>query len=73
MKYNPITNELLTDKGILIKKLLCPISQQWQDMEEGLNQHRLCNHCTHIIYDTAHITEEEAKELVGKTLYKENN
>jgi len=32
MKYNITTNELLTEKGQLIKKLECPYRIQWDQL-----------------------------------------
>jgi hypothetical protein len=65
MKYNPLTNELLADDGMLLKKLHCPIAQQWDTMPEARLIYKVCDHCTRPVHDTALLTEDEVKALIS--------
>jgi hypothetical protein len=64
MKYNPLTNELFTDTGKLLKKLHCPLSQQWESMTEATSNHKVCNTCSKAVYDTAFLSEANVQELI---------
>jgi len=64
MKYNPLTNELLTDDAMLLKKLHCPFAQRWEHMSEAMPEYRICNHCATAVHDTALLNEDEVKQLI---------
>ena len=66
MKYNPLTNELLADNGILLKKLHCPIAQQWDALTDAKPAYKVCKHCSKPVHDTALLTEGEVKELISE-------
>lgn len=66
MILNPITNELFSDSGILIKKLECPYKIAWKDLEVINKVSRNCSVCDHLILDTAFFNDEELLELVNK-------
>jgi len=69
MMFNPQTLELFTDSGKLIKKLNCPFSMDWRDMEmaEDNDRARMCDRCTTPILDTAKYKDSELlKILVDK-------
>mgnify|MGYP000013992793 CR=1 FL=1 len=65
MILNPITNELFSDSGILIKKLECPYKIAWKDLEVINKVSRNCSVCDHLILDTAFFNDEELLELVN--------
>lgn len=64
MKYNPLTNELLTNDGMLLKKLHCPFTQQWEAMIEATPAVRICDHCSKAVHDTAPLNEDEVQQLI---------
>lgn len=64
MKFNPLTNELFTDGDRLLKKLHCPILQQWEAMTEAIPAHKICDRCSKAVYDTAFLSEANIQELV---------
>ena len=59
MQFNPLTNELYTSKGEIIKKLNCPYAMQWDTLHGKGTPYRECSKCSHLIIDTAFFTEEE--------------
>lgn len=65
MKFNPLTNELFTDDGKLLKKLHCPFTQQWEFMIETTPLHKICEHCAKTVHDTAFLNEEDVKHLIN--------
>jgi hypothetical protein len=64
MKFDPISKNLYTDKGQLIKKLNCPYKMDWEGMQEQSKSVRICTLCTHSIFDTGHLGEAELLEIV---------
>lgn len=64
MKFNPITNELFTDKGQYVKRLYCPYKVEWADMEKTSLSARKCSICKHDIIDTAFLTDEDLLKTV---------
>ena len=65
MKFNPITNELLTDNGKLLKKLHCPLAKQWEIMNQATPTYKVCNTCSKAVYDTALLSEDSIQELIN--------
>jgi hypothetical protein len=65
MKYNPITHELFTDDGKLLKKLHCPLAQQWESMTKAIPTYKVCNTCSKAVYDTAFLSEDSSHELLN--------
>lgn len=75
MVLNPITNELFSDSGILIKKLECPYKIEWKDLEVINKVSRNCSVCDHQILDTAFFTDDALLEVVSNnpaTCFKVN-
>ena len=75
MVLNPITNELFSDSGILIKKLECPYKIAWKDLEVINKVSRNCSVCDHQILDTAFFTDDALLEVVSNnpaTCFKVN-
>jgi hypothetical protein len=75
MVLNPITNELFSDSGILIKKLECPYKIEWKDLEVINKASRNCSVCDHQILDTAFFTDDALLEVVSNnpaTCFKVN-
>ena len=66
MRFNPIKKELYNDNGQLIKKLHCPYSMHWDELNlvEGAANGRNCSICESTILDTADYTEAELVKLV---------
>ena len=66
MKYDPIKKKLFTDKGLLIKKLHCPIKIEWSELKgNDLNkQYRVCNHCEKSITDTSYYSDKKIYKMV---------
>jgi hypothetical protein len=65
MKYNPLTNELFTDYGTMLKKLHCPLSQQWESMTKAIPTYKVCSTCSKAVYDTALLNEDTIQELIS--------
>tara|TARA_B100002052_G_scaffold88815_1_gene81719 strand:+ start:425 stop:706 length:282 start_codon:yes stop_codon:yes gene_type:complete len=61
MKYDPIKKQLFTDKGLLIKRLHCPIKIQWNELKSNdlNNKNKLCKHCTQLIIDTSYYSDKK--------------
>ena len=65
MKFNPITNELFTDGGLLLKKLHCPLNKQWENLSQAIPlKGKLCDHCDKVIIDSSLLNEEDVAELM---------
>ena len=65
MLFNPITNELFTDSGQLIKRLHCPYTIAWEDLTVGPDSSgRLCSQCSHNILDTSMHSEAELLQIM---------
>ena len=52
MKYNPITTQLFTEKGELIKELYCPLSKEWNKLNNGY-----CKSCSKTVHDTSKMSD----------------
>lgn len=66
MKYNPITKEVFSDEGQLIKKLDCPFRVKWEDLNDHHSTFRKCLNCDRSILDTKYLSEEELIETMNK-------
>ncbi len=68
MNFNPITKELFTDKGELIKKLFCPFRMNWNLMEPNSKnmKSRMCSNCDNSILDTSMYNEDELCKLLNQ-------
>ena len=65
MKFNPHTNRLFADNGILIKNLHCPFRQNWSNLDETNDPAiRQCGICQHPIIDTAFKTDDQLLALL---------
>ena len=66
MMFNPQTLELFTNSGKLIKKLNCPFSMDWRDMEASPDNDRarICDKCTTPILDTAKYKDRELWKIL---------
>lgn len=75
MILNPITKELFSDSGILIKKLECSYKMEWKDLEVINKVSRNCSVCDHQILDTAFFTDDALLVVVSNnpaTCFKVN-
>ena len=68
MKYNPLTRQLLTDEGHLLKQLRCPRHVAWDDLpaDPAGQAHRPCHLCDHTIHDTAGMTDHDLVRLLDR-------
>jgi hypothetical protein len=67
MKFNPHTNHLFTDDGLLIKRLHCPFRLDWRKLGPTDDPAaRRCDICQHAVTDTAHRTEAELLALMAE-------
>jgi hypothetical protein len=65
MKYNPITRQLYTDSGMFLKKLHCPLSKQWEELNAtNFLKGKMCDQCNKTVYDTSLFSDEQLSELV---------
>lgn len=65
MKFNPITQQLFTDSGILVKVLHCPLFKRWDDLTDiALSQNKLCDSCNHNVLETSLLKEDELLNLL---------
>lgn len=69
MKYNPLTNELFTDDGRLLKKLHCPFVQQWEAMTEAIPAYKICDRCSKAVHDTALLNEDKVQQLINNNAH----
>ncbi len=68
LKFNPVTNQLFTDDGQLIKKLQCPYRIDWDSLEEDLGNagNRKCSQCNHNIIDASNYPQEALVKMLGE-------
>ncbi|QXV66100.1 hypothetical protein INP83_03115 [Mucilaginibacter sp. 21P] len=69
MKFNPLTNELFTDDGSLLKTLHCPLSVYWDDMKQVTSLYKDCSHCSKRVYDTSMYKDDEITMLIKTDPY----
>ena len=67
MKFNPLTKQLFTEDGRLIKRMHCPFRLDWRKLQltEDVGARR-CGICQHEVTDTALRTEEELLALLAE-------
>jgi hypothetical protein len=60
MKFNPITKEVFTDSGHLLKQLNCPLKICWDELIVIVNSEsaRQCSNCKHPILDTSKFSDD---------------
>ena len=67
MVFNPITQQLFTNKGQLIKHLHCPLNMQWSELHPRENsREKRCEHCSRTIIKTDALSDEALLSLVTK-------
>ncbi len=66
MKINPITKELFTDEGTMIKRLHCPYNVRWDALESihNIDTVKKCSICNHEILDTASLNDADIYRIV---------
>jgi hypothetical protein len=64
MLYNPITASLFATDGTLIKRLHCPLQQQWAQLVTVTDAAKVCWACAKPVYDTALLDEGEVRALL---------
>ncbi len=65
MKFNPISNELFSNDGHLIKKLHCPFKVEWETLiGNSENGNRRCGICEREIIDTNHLNDGEILSII---------
>ena len=65
MSFDPITRQLFTSGGELIKQLECKFYVRWEDMtDEQDSLAGKCTICTRAVFDTALHTEDELVALL---------
>ena len=66
MKFNPITKEVYTDQGVLVKKLYCPLKMQWDRLLPEVRGERRCEACERSVIDTSELTDEDLLKIVER-------
>jgi hypothetical protein len=67
MKYKIDTKELITDKGIVLKKMQCSIEVDWEEMQPGKNDlERICSHCNKTVLNIDSLSDEEVIFVLSK-------
>lgn len=66
MLFDPETNELFTNKGLFIKKLECPLTKRWQQLEkvDDKDFKRLCQDCNKHVVNTEGLNDEQVYAIV---------
>ena len=64
MKFDPISKEVLTNKGEFIKKINCPFNMRWDNLIGDDLSNRKCSKCDHRIIDTQLLTDVELLNMV---------
>lgn len=66
MRFNPLTRNLYTDGGRLIKKLQCPHGRRWEEqLQTGQTLVKYCDICDRNISDTSDLSDEDVLRLVS--------
>lgn len=67
MKFNPVTQTLITKKGRFIKKLHCPKNIDWRSMSLSSDQRsRLCDHCEKQVLDIKDMTGSQVRKIIKR-------
>lgn len=66
MKFNPLTKEVYTDDGRLLKKMNCPYRVSWNSLAPVSNSpaDKRCSMCNTRIIDTAGHTDESLAAIM---------
>lgn len=64
MKFDPLTKDIYTDKGVFIKTMNCPYKMTWDNLEITNSTMRKCTNCDHLIVDTESISDEDLLKIV---------
>jgi hypothetical protein len=65
MKYNPITQKLYTDTGSFLKKLHCPLTKQWEQLDiTSSAMAKTCTTCNKAVYETSLLKDTELQDLL---------
>lgn len=64
MKFDPLTKDIYTDKGVFIKTMKCPYKMTWDNLEITNSTMRKCTNCDHLIVDTESISDEDLLKIV---------
>lgn len=66
MRFNPLTRNLYTDDGRLIKKLQCTYGRRWEELlQTGQTMVRYCDICDRDITNTKNMADEDVMRLVS--------
>ena len=67
MKFNPLSKEIYTDQGKLIKKMNCPYEIKWDVLEVGdSSASRNCSICNQAILDTSNLSDQELLDITNQ-------
>lgn len=66
MKFNPLTNELFTDKNEYLKTLSCPFNLHWDELKPNGTLSKKCTVCENQVFDTSLFSDDKLKEIVEK-------
>lgn len=67
MVFNPHTQQLFTDQGLLIKQMHCPFQMKWSELKPMTDSgQRLCEQCNRSIHSTSDSTDQELMDLMRK-------
>ena len=64
MKFNPSTKVLLSNEGVLVKKLHCPYGIKWDGLQRAQTPNRYCDLCGKTIINIQNLTDEAVIETV---------
>ena len=66
MRYNPITQELCTDTGTILKQLHCPSAKKWEQLDPTSSaQAKTCSTCNRAVYDTSNLKDSEVQTMLN--------
>ncbi|MGH1384143.1 hypothetical protein [Kordia sp.] len=64
MKFNPLTNELFTNKNEYLKRLECPFNLNWNELKENGTLSKKCAICENQVFDTELLSDNEIKRML---------
>lgn len=64
MRFNPVTKKLYTNNNVLIKKLHCPFSMEWNKLSIVNENTRICSVCEKPIFDTGKLSDDAILSMV---------
>jgi hypothetical protein len=66
MRIDLSNGDVFTDTGKFLKRLHCPKAAAWDKMAAAaLPDARECGECSHLVYDTAGMTDEALERLLA--------